>query len=72
MFSGAPGPVRDAVLLNSAAAVVAYELTPAAPIESIHETLSAALTRVATAVDSGAARDLLDRWATLSNKLGND
>jgi anthranilate phosphoribosyltransferase len=72
MFAGAPGPVRDAVLLNSAAAIVAFELTPEVAGKDIHDALAAALLRAAEAVDSGAATALLDRWAVLSNKLGDD
>lgn len=70
MFAGEPGPVRDAVLLNSAAAIVAFELED---IDiDLNEKLSLALKRVATAVDSGAAAALLDRWAALTNELGSD
>jgi anthranilate phosphoribosyltransferase len=71
MFAGAPGPVRDAVLLNSAAAITAYELTPEIAAADIHTPLAANLTRAAEAVDSGAATTLLDRWATLSHKLAD-
>lgn len=71
MFDGATGPVRDAVLLNSAAAIVAYELTPASAGADIHDLLCPALERVAVAVDSGAATALLDRWVKVSNELGD-
>ncbi|MCX4098722.1 anthranilate phosphoribosyltransferase [Nocardia sp. alder85J] len=72
MFAGAPGPVRDAVLLNSAAAITAYELTPQTAATDLHTTLAANLTRAAASVDSGAATTLLDRWATLSHELATD
>ncbi|QIS19058.1 anthranilate phosphoribosyltransferase [Nocardia terpenica] len=72
MFGGKPGPVRDAVLLNSAAALTAYELTPATADKDIHDLLAASLERVARAVDSGAATELLERWATVSNRLAED
>ncbi|AHH17118.1 anthranilate phosphoribosyltransferase [Nocardia nova SH22a] len=71
MFEGRPGAVRDAVLLNSAAAVVAYELTPERASTDIHDLLAPALERVAAAVDSGAATALLDRWVKVSNELGD-
>ncbi|MEV5650134.1 anthranilate phosphoribosyltransferase [Nocardia sp. NPDC052254] len=71
MFAGATGPVRDAVLLNSAAAIVAYELTETHADADIHDLLRPALERVAAAVDSGAATALLDRWVKLSNELGD-
>ncbi|GAB2557367.1 anthranilate phosphoribosyltransferase [Nocardia heshunensis] len=69
MFAGDPGPVRDAVLLNSAAALVAFELRPEDVDGDLHTKLGVALQRVAATVDSGAASNLLDRWVTVSNKL---
>jgi anthranilate phosphoribosyltransferase len=65
LFAGRPGPVRDAVLLNAAAAVAAHTgLTGdlGADLRAGHE-------RVAKAVDSGAAAELLTRWAELSTRL---
>ncbi|ATL66900.1 anthranilate phosphoribosyltransferase [Nocardia terpenica] len=72
MFGGKPGPVRDAVLLNSAAALTAYDLTPATAEKDIHDLLATSLERAAHAVDSGAATELLERWATVSNHLAED
>ncbi|MBL7500668.1 anthranilate phosphoribosyltransferase [Frankia sp. CNm7] len=63
VFAGKPGPVRDAVLLAAAAALVAAEGPTAAPVT---EQIRAQLERVATALDSGAAAALLDRWVTSS------
>ncbi len=71
MFAGSLGPVRDAVLLNSAAAIVAFELTGAHLDTDIHDLLRPALERVAAAVDSGAATTLLERWVKVSNELGS-
>jgi anthranilate phosphoribosyltransferase len=63
VLAGERGPVRDAVLVNAAAAVVAYEgLTGTLP-----DALRAALTRVAAAVDTGAATAALDRWLAVAN-----
>jgi anthranilate phosphoribosyltransferase len=62
LLDGEPGPVRDAVLLNAAAAL-AVHATPELPIE---EALPAAYARALEAVDSGAASDLLDRWVAAS------
>ncbi|MGW4203379.1 anthranilate phosphoribosyltransferase [Streptomyces sp. NPDC004726] len=63
LLSGEGGPVRDAVLLNAAAALVA--LTPGdGPLA---EQLSAAMARAAHSIDSGAAGSVLDRWITASN-----
>ncbi|MCQ4046241.1 anthranilate phosphoribosyltransferase [Streptantibioticus rubrisoli] len=63
VLAGERGPVRDAVLLNSAAALVA--LNPAdAPLES---QIAAAMARAAESIDSGAAQRVLDRWVAASN-----
>ncbi|RMI29089.1 anthranilate phosphoribosyltransferase [Nocardia stercoris] len=75
LLAGRPGPVRDAVVLNSAAAIVATELRPElldGDAVDIHELLVPALDRASAAIDSGAAADLLGRWAALSNQLGDD
>ncbi|WP_030020854.1 anthranilate phosphoribosyltransferase [Streptomyces monomycini] len=63
LLGGETGPVRDAVLLNSAAALVALEPT-AAPL---NEQLAAGIERAAEAIDSGAARRALERWVAASN-----
>ncbi|QLY33560.1 anthranilate phosphoribosyltransferase [Nocardia huaxiensis] len=70
MLAGDRGPVRDAVLLNSAAAVVAYELTADDLEADLYAKLAVALERVAAAIDTGAAADLLERWAAVTNTLG--
>ena len=59
-LAGEPGPVRDAVLLNAAAASVAAR--GGCRAADLTEAMRAALERVAAAVDSGAAAALLDRW----------
>jgi anthranilate phosphoribosyltransferase len=59
LLAGEPGPVRDAVLLNAAAALVAYEGVTG----DLVDLLMPALDRAAAAVDSGAAEDVLTRWA---------
>jgi anthranilate phosphoribosyltransferase len=60
LVSGKPGPVRDAVLLNAAGAIAAYRGLSA----DLTADLRAGLDVAAAAVDSGAAAELLDRWAT--------
>ncbi|WP_067699360.1 anthranilate phosphoribosyltransferase [Nocardia jejuensis] len=72
MLAGESGPVRDAVLLNSAAAVVAFELTGDQVGDDLHDKLAIALERVSAAVDTGAAGALLERWVTVTNQLGSD
>jgi anthranilate phosphoribosyltransferase len=61
-MAGEPGPVRDAVLLNAAAALAVYDH----PALSAEEALPEALRRATAAVDSGAAAALLDRWVAAS------
>ncbi|MCT2593307.1 anthranilate phosphoribosyltransferase [Streptomyces sp. N2-109] len=63
LLDGVHGPVRDAVLLNSAAALVALE-----PGEGpLAEQITAGMRRAATAIDSGAAKAALAAWVTASN-----
>ncbi|WP_405013709.1 anthranilate phosphoribosyltransferase [Kitasatospora sp. NBC_01539] len=59
LFAGERGPVRDAVLLNTAAALAALDLTDA-PLTG---QLAAGIERAAAAIDSGAAEATLKRWA---------
>lgn len=65
VLAGEPGPVRDAVLLNAAAALAAH----AGFSEDLTGDLAAQLPRATDAVDSGAAADLLAQWATRSTSL---
>ncbi len=67
VFSGAKGPVRDAVVLNAAGAMVAH-----AGLSSNAEWLPAwesGLARATEALDSGAAAQLLARWVQFTHKL---
>ena len=66
IFDGERGAPRDAVLLNAAAAIAAFEgdLT-----SDIKERISAGLIRATAAVDSGAARALLTKWAALTQEI---
>jgi anthranilate phosphoribosyltransferase len=58
LLAGEPGPVRDAVLVNAAAALSAH-----AGLDGDLGTLVRGnLDRAAGAIDSGAASALLDRW----------
>jgi len=68
LVAGERGPVRDAVLLNAAGALVAFD-GPDSRAGDLAEALPAAMQRAAAAVDSGAARELLDRWAEASTAL---
>jgi anthranilate phosphoribosyltransferase len=62
LLGGAAGPVREAVLLNAAGALVAFDGPPA----RLADAFPPALERAAAAVDSGAAARLLDRWVEFS------
>lgn len=64
LLAGEHGPVRDAVLLNTAAALVALDLGDA----PLAEQLSAGMERAARAIDSGAAQDLLRRWSEATSR----
>jgi anthranilate phosphoribosyltransferase len=66
IFEGKFGPHRDAVLLNAAAAIAAYE---GRSDLGLNERIETALLRAAEAVDSGAAKKLVQQWAILSNQL---
>ncbi|WP_030206486.1 anthranilate phosphoribosyltransferase [Streptomyces sp. NRRL S-87] len=63
LLAGETGPVRDAVLLNSAAALVAADPGTG----SLEEQLVTAMARAAESIDSGSARAALDRWVAASN-----
>ena len=67
VLAGAKGPVRDAVVLNAAGAMVAH-----AGLASDAKWVPAwesGLSRAAEAIDSGAAEQLLARWVRFSQKL---
>lgn len=62
LLDGASGPVRDIVLLNAAAALLAFD-GPDLDTDPAPQ-LAGGLERAAAAVDSGAAKDVLARWVT--------
>ncbi len=65
VFGGEPGAVRDAVLLNAAAGLVALGLTEA----PLPDQLRAGMARAAAALDDGSAAALLSRWALTTREL---
>jgi anthranilate phosphoribosyltransferase len=69
IFAGEKGAPRDAVLLNAAAAIAAFDGDTS---QSIHQRISASLIKASAAVDSGAATNLLAKWVTLSQELSKD
>ncbi|TCN51694.1 anthranilate phosphoribosyltransferase [Rhodococcus sp. SMB37] len=65
-LAGEAGPVRDAVLLNAAAAIAAFR-----GIEGgLEDAVVAGLDKAATAIDSGAAAKVLEKWAAVTTRLG--
>jgi anthranilate phosphoribosyltransferase len=69
LLAGERGPVREAVLLNAAAAVAAFDGETSLSAGLLTEQLSAGLEAAAASVDSGAAANVLERWIAASNGL---
>ena len=66
IFAGERGAPRAAVLLTAAAAIAAFE----GDMEiDVKERLTMGLERAVHAVDSGAALELLDKWAALTQEI---
>jgi anthranilate phosphoribosyltransferase len=63
VLRGDTGPVRDAVVLNAAAGLVALDGEARGPLVG---RIRAAMERAAESIDSGAAADVLDRWVEVS------
>ena len=61
ILEGKPGPARDVVMLNAAAALVAAEVAPDFP---------AGLTMAAASIDSGAAESKLNALIAFTNEQG--
>lgn len=68
VFAGEKGAPRDATILNAAAAIAAYNNDAELDLTTRFEEGIAAATQ---AIDSGAAADLLNRWAKLTQALVN-
>jgi anthranilate phosphoribosyltransferase len=66
IFKGEKGAPRDVVLLNAAVTIAAFEGELELPIQ---ERISKALTRATSAIDSGAALDLVAKWGELSQSI---
>ena len=65
VMDGEPGPVRDAVLLNAAAALAAFDERS----ERLHDALASGLAHAAAAIDDGRATAQLDRWIQVSRAV---
>ena len=66
IFAGEKGAPRDAVVLNAAAAIAAYE---ARFDLNLHQRMALGISRAIDAIDSGAATRLVSQWAELTQKL---
>lgn len=64
LLEGKAGPVRDAVLLNAAGALVAYDESAEGDLK---DRIAAALLRAQESIDSGAASGVLERWVVATN-----
>jgi anthranilate phosphoribosyltransferase len=67
LLAGRTGPVRDVVLLNAAATLVAWE--GAVGADSLNEAFGTQLDRAAEAVDSGAAKVKLAEWVAATRSF---
>lgn len=66
LLAGETGPVRETVLLNAAAAIVADGTLPGVGSGSLEDRLVAGIGHAREAIDSGAAADVLARWRAAS------
>ena len=64
LLDGKAGPIRDAVLLNSAAALVAFDGFDSQT--DLVAAMRSAVERAAAAIDDGSAARLLEKWAEFS------
>jgi len=68
IFSGERGAHRDAVVLNAAAAIAAYQ----GNFElALHDRIKIGIERAVIAIDSGAAATLVTKWSELSAKISS-
>jgi len=63
LLDGETGPVRDAVVLNAGAALAVY----GGRADDVHTLLSDGITLARQAIDSGAARETLEKWVAASS-----
>ena len=68
IFAGEKGAPRDAVVLNAAAAIAAYE---GRFDLNLQERMTLGVSRAIEAIDSGASTRLVSQWAELTQKLSD-
>jgi anthranilate phosphoribosyltransferase len=67
IFNGEKGAHRDACILNAAAAIAAFE---GKSEETLQQRISDGVKAAHAAIDSGAAKELVIKWAELTQRLG--
>ncbi len=67
LLAGKPGPVRDIVVLNTAAALTAYAKPDP---DKLLDQLRTAMAQAETAIDSGAATSKLAQWVEATQSAG--
>ncbi|MDX6238759.1 MAG: anthranilate phosphoribosyltransferase [Kribbellaceae bacterium] len=68
LLDGERGPVRDVILLNAGAALAAYDAGSGALTDRIR----VGMERATEAIDSGAAKAVLDRWVAACAEVRTD
>ena len=63
VLAGKEGPARDAVLLNAAAGLVAFDESADGPFV---DRMKTAFARAAASIDTGAAAAVLEKWVSLT------
>ncbi|HJE51511.1 MAG TPA: anthranilate phosphoribosyltransferase [Tessaracoccus flavescens] len=66
MLGGKPGAVRDIVVLNAAAALLAYR--GISTVRPLLDQMREPLADAQRSIDSGAAGETLEKWITLTNR----
>jgi anthranilate phosphoribosyltransferase len=66
VVAGKPGPIRDVVALNAAAALVAYGKPAAGRLE---EDFAQELSRARETIESGAAQTKLQEWVEATQSV---
>lgn len=66
LVAGRTGPIRDIVVLNAAAALLAYR--GVSVVIPLAEQLQETMLDVETALDAGATADTLERWVEITNR----
>lgn len=69
VLGGTPGPIRDVVVANAAAAWAAWAAVTS-PDRPLRERIDEGVGKVTAALDSGAALDLLERWIEVTGSMG--